>query len=324
MTDYKFFIHILLLLSSLWMTSCGGKQEISRILYVNSYHPGYPSSDEIAAGIKATVENRGIDLKIVYMDTKRNQEEASIQKKAREIIELIEDYNPGVLIVSDDNAVQHLVVPYLLGSRIPIIFCGVNWTAEPYGLPEDHITGMLEILPVEKGIGILKEQGLQMTRVAILSENSASEQKNITFISAILEKAGISSEYLLASTFEEWKAYFMEASQTADAIYMPTNGAVRDWDHEEAIRFIRESIRVPLITCDDFMMPYVVVGVTKVQSEQGIWAGETALKISNGAEVSTISRTSNSQIRIWWNPVLAEKINFKPGELFLKEAIRFE
>jgi ABC-type uncharacterized transport system substrate-binding protein len=306
------------------MMGCVDRPESCRILYINSYHPGYPSSDEITEGIKAAVSHKDVDLEVVYMDTKKNQEESFIREKAREIFHMIEESEPDVLIVSDDNAVASLVVPYLLDSTIPVIFCGVNWTAEPYGLPSGHITGMLEILPVEEGIIILKAQGLSISSMTILSENSPSEKKNITHISRILKNVGIEVNYLLASDFNEWKNHFLKANDQSDAIYMPTNGAIRDWDHKEAIRFIRESIKVPLITCDEFMMPYVVVGVTKVQREQGEWAGKTALMVLEGTDVSAIKLTKNTRIRTWWNPDLAEQIKFMPGEKFLKEANRFE
>jgi ABC-type uncharacterized transport system substrate-binding protein len=323
MMTCKSFVFFLTLFLSAALMGCLDKNVAPKILYVNSYHPGYPSSDEITEGIKAAVSHKNVDLEIVYMDTKKNQEEAFIREKAREIFNIIDESKPDVLIVSDDNAVAWLVVPYLASYPVPVVFCGVNWTAEPYGLPAGHITGMLEILPVEEGIIILKAQGLSIASMTILSENSPSEKKNITHISRILENAGIEVNYLLASDFNEWKNHFLEANGQADAIYMPTNGAIRDWDHAEAIRFIRESARVPLMTCDEFMMPYVMIGVTKVQYEQGEWAGKTALRILEGTDVSAIKLTQNTRIRTWWNPELGELINFMPGEKFLKEATRY-
>lgn len=315
----NYFLTVLL---GLWiLMSCSGNLDPFKVLYVNSYHPGYPSSDDITEGIKSTLQQPGIRLKTLYMDTKRNQDEAFIQSKALEILDEMNDYDPDVLIVSDDNAVKYLIVPHLLEHEIPIVFCGVNWSAESYGLPRDHITGMLEVLPVEKSMRIVREMNPDISRVVILSENSLSEQKNTGFITPILEKMNLNVKYQLAGTFDEWKSFFNLANEEADVIYMPTNGAIRNWDQEEAIRFIRGNLKIPLITCDDFMMPYAVLGVTKVQSEQGIWAGETALKIRKGIKVSSIGITENSQVKIWWNPELAEVIHLNPEQNLLQEAI---
>jgi ABC-type uncharacterized transport system substrate-binding protein len=305
----------------LFAASC---RERPGVLYINSYHPGYPSSDEITEGIKKVLKDEKVDLEIIYMDTKRNQEHEYILEKSKSIFRLIEKNPPEVMIVSDDNAVANLVVPHLIGSPVPIVFCGVNWTADSYHLPPGQITGMLEVLPVKEGIQTLMDHGYAIKKVTILSENSASEQKNIGFISGLLENTGIAVEYRLAGDFDQWKEYFIEAGRLSDAVYMPTNGAIRGWDHEEAVRFIHDAIKVPLVTCDEFMMPYAVVGVTKIQEEQGEWAGKTALRILDGAEVRSIPVTSNSRIRIWWNPSLAEKIGFEPGEPFLNQAMRFE
>ncbi len=64
-----------------------------------------------------------------------------------------------------------------------------------------------------------------------------------------------------------------------DIVYIPTNGAVKGWNKEEAVDFVYRNISLPLVTREDFMMPYVVVGVTKIAKEQGIWAATTAQKI---------------------------------------------
>ena len=56
--------------------------------------------------------------------------------------------NPDLLIVSDDNAVKYLVVPNFQDDPMPIVFCGVNWTADQYDLSHCNITGILELLPI--------------------------------------------------------------------------------------------------------------------------------------------------------------------------------
>jgi hypothetical protein len=130
--------------------------------------------------------------------------------------------------------------------------------------------------------------------------------------------------YWLTNIFDEWKSLFKLANENSDVIYLPTNTAIKDWNQKEAIRFIRGTIRIPVLTCDDFMMPYVVLGVTRVQEEQGIWAGESALLIRAGIQISTIEVTENSEVMIWCNPELAEQIHLKPDETLLKEINQFQ
>ena len=70
-------------------------------------------------------------------------------------------------------------------------------------------------------------------------------------------------EYFLADNFEDWKKMFVMANDEADIIYLPTNGAIKDWNESMAIKFVKENIRKPVFTCDDFMMDYCVFGFTK-------------------------------------------------------------
>jgi ABC-type uncharacterized transport system substrate-binding protein len=235
-----------------------------------------------------------------------------MQKKTNEILKFIETSAPDLIIVSDDNAIKYIVEPHLKSGSIPVIFCGVNWTAAPYGLPTENITGMLEILPVKEGIDLAIKFFPGIKNITIISENSLSELKNIQHITGILERSGYNVAYHLADTFEEWQLFFRQANSNRDLIYLPTNGAIRNWDDKEAISFIKENIKRPVVTCDDFMMPFSVFGVTKIQKEQGIWAGKTALKVLSGTSVSNIPLSRNSEIEIRYNPVLGEIIGVDP------------
>jgi len=135
---------------------------------------------------------------------------------------------------------------------------------------------------------------------------------------------GLKVDYRLVRTFEEWKSSFETANNTSDVIYIPTIGVSKGWDHEEVIFFIKKSIRIRVLTCDDFMMPYAVLGVTKVQEEQGIKAGEMVLKIREGIEVPSIRMERNSKIKPMLNQELADRINFKVDELDMEEARIFK
>ena len=102
-----------------------------------------------------------------------------------------------------------------------------------------------------------------------------------------------------------------------DIIYVVTHAAVKDWDHAEAIRFIENHINVPVVTCEDFMMPYAVFGLTKVAREHGIGAASRAKKILQGSSPSEFPVTSNRLSTKWLNSSLAEKIGFTPDSMLL-------
>jgi ABC-type uncharacterized transport system substrate-binding protein len=62
------------------------------------------------------------------------------------------------------------------------------------------------------------------------------------------------------------------------------------------------------------MMPYVMLGYTKIAEEQGAFGGKAALDILKGAAPASIPVTANKQAKVFINPRLAASagIVFKP------------
>lgn len=106
---------------------------------------------------------------------------------------------------------------------------------------------------------------------------------------------------------------FAKANETADLIFLPTNGAIKDWNDEHARRFVQTQMVVPVFTCDDFMMPYATFGLTKVAKEQGRWAAKAALEVIRGRSPHSIPVARNTQTVAFFNAGLAKKIGFRPA-----------
>lgn len=294
---------------------------VPRLFYVNSYHQGYGSSDDIMEGIQNVLRDRDVVYKTFFMDSKRNGTLSALEIKAQEALSEIAQFRPDVLLVSDDNAVKHLVVPHFNHTDLPVVFCGVNWSAEQYHLGS-NVTGMLEVLPLKACINAVRSQYRKIGNITVLSENSLSEQNNKIILDTLFDKLGLKAQYKLVDDFETWKLKFKEANQNSDMIYVPTNGAINNWKNMEAQTFVAENIQKPVVTCDDFMMPYAVFGQTKVAKEQGEWAANTALRILAGELPENIPYAKNQESKIWLNEGLAEKIDFKVNETLLKKSIR--
>ena len=296
---------------SLCILSCQHHSELPRVFYINSYHPGYGSSDDITAGIEEVLEGK-VDLEIHYLDSKRNPESVLIEQNMNNLLDRVSEFDPDVIIASDDNAVKYVIEPFYKKGDIPIIFCGVNWDATMYQLPPANVTGMLEILPVSESLKVLRDTYPQMEKIAVISENTTSEMKNHEALKPIFSKANLSAEYTLVDEFEEWTDAIVQANSRSDIIYLPTNCSISNWDREKAIKLIRNKVDIPVFSCDDFMMPYAVFGLTKVAKEQGEWAAEACLKVLNGVPVREIKWTSNSKFEYWFNKANAERIGFEP------------
>jgi ABC-type uncharacterized transport system substrate-binding protein len=289
--------------------------DIKKVVYVNSYHPGHPPTDEITSGLMDLLSPDSFDVQMFFMDTKRNPYGEFIQERSQEILDSILEIIPDLMVASDDNAIKYLVEPSLHQFDFPVVYCGVNWSAAQYYLPANQVTGMIEILPVAEVLQTMKTYYPDLKKLAILNENTTTSRKTMLLLDTLFVRLGISAEHRLMDDFEDWKSAFIASNENFDMIYLQTQGAIKGWDHEEAVDFIRRHIKVPVVTCEDFMIPYAVLGITQVSKEQGEWAAEAAKQILKGTSPSQIPVSRNREFKVWINLVLAERIQFEPDSL---------
>jgi hypothetical protein len=142
--------------------------EKPKALLINSYHEGYPWSDGIVDGVLAVLEIHQLKdgqldisasrvrLRVDYMDTKGNGAEAFKRHAGARVKDLIEAWKPDAVISSDDNAVAYVIVPYFRNTRLPFVFCGINWAAPAYGLPCENLTDMVDVAYIPKMMDALR------------------------------------------------------------------------------------------------------------------------------------------------------------------------
>lgn len=301
--------------------SCGQQgDEKKKVVYVNSYHVGHPPSDEVTAGFTGHMPADSFQVYSYFMDSKRNSSIQFIEHRAAELFDTISELKPDLLVVSDDNAVKYLVKPYFIDKELPVVFCGVNWSAEQYGLPSSHITGIIEVLPVADLLNTLRSYYPSMKKMLVLNENTTTSRKTKPILDTLCTRMGFSVTQELVDDFSSWKSIFREANENYDVIYLQTMGGIKNWDHDEALAIIEKYIKIPLVTCEDFMMPYSVFGLTQVSREQGEWSAKTTKEILSGTSPARIPVSRNLLSTVWINKRLAEKINFKPDSVLLSEA----
>ena len=313
-------IIILILLSVFFLKSCKPRDEKQKVMYINSYHSSFPPSQQITEGVFESLSPDSFEITVHFMDTKRNSSEAFIKKRVSELLDSIHSERPDILILSDDNALKYLLLPNIHTIEIPVVFCGINWTADQYKLPPQGVTGILEVLPLEELVQTLKPYYPEMKKLLVLNENTTTSRKTKPVLDTVLNDQGILVSQELVDDFESWKSVFVRANQNYDIIYLQTRGAIKNWNHDEALKIIKEYIKIPLVTCEEFMMPYAVLGLTQLSKEQGSLAGEAAKRILRGANPSDIPITKNQLSKIWINTDLAEKIGFNPDKELLEQA----
>lgn len=287
-----------------------------RILFVHSYHQGYPWTDGILEGFVKTLElrqqqelnfwaNEAFVLQSFYMDTKRNSTEENKKVSASQARALIESWKPEVVISSDDNAVKYLVVPILEHSTLPFVFCGVNWDASEYRLPASRVTGMIEVQPIDQILSVLQPFA-QGTKVGFLKGNDLSAIKEAD---AFENFTGISLQRRLVTDFEEWLIAYRELQQDCDILLVGNSASIRGWDAIKAKQFVETETRIPSGTWDAWMRDYALVTFSTLPEEQGAWAAETARTVLAGKPLVEITVAQNQKAKIYRNMAIAKQLN---------------
>jgi len=294
--------------------------EQKKLLYVNSYHKGYKWSDDIENGLLKALQimarpdgtfdtsRSDVVLKVLRLDSKRRASPAVVRQAALSAKNLIDEWQPDIVVTSDDAAARYLIAPYYKQSKIPFVFCGLNWDASSYGFPTSNITGMVEVSPTLETIAMLKKYA-EGIRLGFIAGDNLSNHKIMKNLMQVLDINFSDGKFV--STFTEWQEEYLRLQDTVDMLLWLTCTEVKGWDNKWAYDFILAKTKIPTGCTSDHQVSYTLLGNVKIAEEQGWWAGKTALKILQGASPDDIPITVNKKFRVYLNMVLAKKLGIK-------------
>ena len=273
-----------------------------RILWVDSYAPGFAWTDGIVRGVREVLDGTGVTLHVVHMDTKRDTSPEFARQAGLRAKTEMDALGPHVVMASDDNAQRHFVVPFLRGGRTPVVFCGVNWDASPYGYPAPNVTGMVEVGLLREALDVMRPFA-RGPRVAVIAADTVSERSNLEVYAARGLARGWAT--FLLHDFAEFPAAFRQAQEQADMILLGGNGGIANWDDARAREFLAAHTAVPTGSLDAYLAPYSVFTFSKVPEEQGRWMAATALRLLDGESPADIPMTENRRVNLIVNLELA-------------------
>lgn len=276
-----------------------------KIFYINAYSPGYVWSDAEQGEMERVLHEAGVQYQSFYMSSKDHKKPEEIHVAASKAHDLIESFKPDVLIVSDDNPVAHVVVPWYKNSSLPVVFCGVNWDCSHYGLPCTNVTGMLEVSLFSKMLQAIYPFA-RGKRVGILTDNNETDHLEGAFIPKRCNLPWAAEKYV--NSFAEWKQNYLAMQDQVDILFLYGTAGMSDWNEEEAEAFVRANTRIMTCGTQYYMRHLVVVGYMKSAEEQGHWAAQTALRILSGTPPSAIPVAENKVTILTLNMTLAKKL----------------
>ena len=205
----------------------------NRVLVVQSYHEQFTWSAEINKTIKAEFEGEDIDLKVFFMDTKRNPSEQWKRHVGRQAGELVRKFMPKVVVTVDDNAQTYFAKSFVDNSPVQFVFCGVNAGSEKYGYPASNVTGILERTYPAQTLKVVKTLMPGIQGVAVVTDDSTTSEimrPRIIKRIATLESEISLIRFAVPKTFNAWKEEILslERNPKVDVLLIPLYHTVRD------------------------------------------------------------------------------------------------
>lgn len=288
-----------------------------RVLYVDSYHPEYESSQIKNSAAREILAAAGVQLRFFYMDTKRDGSVEHGQRAGAAARNEIERWRPDLLIASDDAAIQHLVQPYLRDAALPVVFMGVNADASVYGLPYVNTTGHVEVDPIETLIEALS-RFTSGRRVGLLTGDTITERKTVQHY---VEHQDISFDQIrYVKTFEQWKATYLETQEEVDMLVLRNHGGIDHWNFAAAEAFVLEHARIPTGTPVSPMARVAMLGATKAEAELGRYAASTSLRVLHGTRPTAIPLSENREAEFYLHVGIAQRLGIVFSPALLRQA----
>lgn len=283
---------------------------VFRILYVDSYNTDYAWVREVSKGINAVLDERipdpsSYELRVMHMDTKNHRKTKEIEAAALLVKSEIDAWEPDVVICSDDNAVEYVIVKYYLNTDVPVIFCGVNWDCSHYGLPASNVTGILEVYLVPQLLEILEPYCKGMD-IGFIASDTPLEARNAVNVAQYFN---LDMNVRLASSLEDFKQAYVDLQEQCDVLLMYEIQSIEGYDEQNVCSFIMQNTRIPTGSPLGFLAPYVLVACATSGEEHGRWAASKAVDVLEGTPVSSIPVEQNKNAIIYLNMSLAKRLN---------------
>lgn len=174
------FIFKLLFPVILLLTFCVNGAEVvsdKRVLLLYSYHPTFPTTAKILAGINLAFGDQRPTIDIEYMDSKRIYDPTS-KRKYQDLLayKLSMRENYDLIITADDNALDfYLSNRDEIFNANPNVFLGINNHKRIEELEQyDFITGVVEKPSIAETIALTQQLQPDRKNIFVVSDNTTS------------------------------------------------------------------------------------------------------------------------------------------------------
>ena len=317
-----------------------------RVLIIHSYDEGWSWDQDVQRGIVEGLSRHGymldrdFALKTFYMDTKVTYTTPEqIEERAAMAIALIEEFEPDIVFVNDDNALKYVAVAYTEqypDRRLPFVFSGVNVDPTIYApitsleRPGGPITGALERFPYYEGFALAKRIIPNASTIVLLADSSSSSSFVVsTFKERYLDIVNDSPLQVIGpiqvGTFREWQETVTAYQTEADLLGILTYHQLRDENGTVVpapvvVDWTVHHNKLPELGVLTFHAEdgyFAAVGVSGYKT--GLYVGVIGGEILGGKDPAIISLVDPGVIEVVFNLDRADKLGITlPAEELVK------
>ncbi|MEF8753727.1 MAG: ABC transporter substrate binding protein [Accumulibacter sp.] len=317
------------LMASLYMSltlTCGLAAATEfRVLVVMSYEDDNPWVKEIREGIDHVLR-RSAEVTYFHMNTKVNREGGP--RRAAEAFALFQSLQPDGVITADDDAQSMFVLPYLLNrTAVPIIFNGVNASADSYGFPSAHVSGILERAHVRESLAFIKQIVPAVRSACFMTADVPSGMALRTQVES--EKATYPltiGGFHLVRNNRQIDTLRRTLNAHCNVLFVDSLEGIADRDgkpqtNQEMLQILRHAYDRPILGGNRYQVEQGAwAAVVKTGQEQGELSATMLLQAMQGKPVSTLPVTQNSRGQRIINVTALERHGIVPRPTVLRGA----
>jgi two-component sensor histidine kinase/ABC-type uncharacterized transport system substrate-binding protein len=278
-----------------------GRDAVS-VLLLHSHYQGYSWTDAVTEGVVRVLGGspRRIDLSVAYLDSRKTMDaeyEAAFESYLRS---RYSGKGIGLVIASDNEALDFMSRHRRLFPLVPVVFCGINdYSASMIeGLPE--VTGVTERVDMLPTVLAALEMRPRARRVTVFAcDNQTALALEAQFRTEVVSVLGDGFEFAfhrglpLAGLAEAASA--LDGSGIVVLLNITRDSTGATIAPSEAAKAVSESSRDPVFSFWDFYLGHGIVGgrITSGKA-QGEDAAALALRVLAGERASSIPPMTGS------------------------------
>lgn len=268
-------------------------QQTRSVLFISSYHPGFPTFFDQLAGLRDVLQEEDLRLDIEFLDSKRFASyEDRFQRGLEYKLSALPSYD---LIITADDAATWFATQHRdsLFTDTPIVFFGVNDTK--FGLSFNQVpqvTGILEATANRETIETIHALFGNDSPLYIITDATPTGQLDFQRFEFELQNMGIEDYQVLSLTNLSHQQLLREASSLRSAGAIVMISCYRDYNGESrefsaTLSELRKRTQLPIFHLWRHSIGEGILGGKVVSHlHQARSAATMALAILNGADPS--------------------------------------